>query len=139
MTTAESDEIGSSERGLTKRGRLLIIIGVAIVLLGVPLAFEAIASIRADDAADAAEVRIRAIAEQVDPSALYRANTFETGDVGAQGHGAVEVDGATIIGLSAAPTEATITYEVSVWGQDRCLVLHRSATEATIVRRGCAR
>jgi hypothetical protein len=120
-------------RGLTKRGRLAIIVVVGVLLVGGPIVFDVAADRQADDALAGALVVARTAAPGVDNGAVFEAYATT---LAAQGppsatEGLPTLPSAKVVHVDANPSAATITYQVSVWGQNRCLNLERSAFVAS--------
>ncbi len=130
---------GSAGRrgGLTKRGRLLIIVVVAILLVGGLLTVHAIANHEADSAVKTAAASGAQAAKQIDNHTLFRewADWTVKGQSG-QPPGTPHIAHAFLFREHIDPTSATLTYRISTWGTDRCFTVSKSGNvaAATILR-----
>jgi hypothetical protein len=133
------DESPRTRRELTKRDRLIIILVVGVALLAGPIIYHLIAERQADDAIARAMLSARAAAPTLDNSTLFSAyaSTVAAGGRPSTIEGLPVLPGAQVVEVDANPTSATITYQVSAWGQTRCLNIERTASDATADAVGC--
>ena len=135
-TTSDSDRQG---RGLTKRGRLVVIVAVALLLVGGSVAFRAFAVHTADDDLAAALRRASAAAPQLDQQALWRAEVEQrsSGVPSMYLPGIPTFPHAQLIRRSVELHNSVLVYEIDTWGQRRCFELTATATGSSASSISC--
>jgi hypothetical protein len=117
--------------GLTKSGRLIIIVVVAILVLGTPLAIHAIGSHEADAAVRTAAASGAQAAARIDNETLFRQwADWTVRQQPGQVPGTPRIAHAFLFSEHIDATSATLTYRVSTWGMTRCFQVFKSVGDA---------
>jgi hypothetical protein len=124
------------QRGLGKRGRVVVIVAVAAVLLGAVVVYHEVSTRQADDAIRTAAATATHEARAIDNQTLWNDYSRWLVDSGSgQAPGTPRIAHAFLFRKTITPTSATLTYRLSTSGEDRCFTVFKSgsATSVTIL------